>query len=343
MKPACLVVVLLATTLVGPSAEADALADIDACHAAANNGELEAAIALCTRAIEADDLSAANMAIALSNRGAIYIDVGRLDLAIQDFDAAIAIQPDAAASYVNRGNAYDIQGDYGRALDDYNQAISLQPELASAYLNRGVTYGNQENLDLELKDLDRAIQLDPDYATAYSNRAGVYYHLGEIDRSIEDYSKSIRLDPSSPVAIISRGVAYYYQSSYALADSDFKVAATDPGFRAYAEIWQSLVQRRMHPDDRAAPVFSADASGWPGPVGLYYQGRIGRQEVLDSAGDPDPQVSRGQRCEAAFYLAEWDLLNGNAELARRGFEDAIANCPSSYIERSSSALGLKRL
>jgi len=46
----------------------------------------------------------------------------------------------AALAYTNRGAAYANLGEYPRAIKDFDEALRLDPQLALAYTNRGATY-----------------------------------------------------------------------------------------------------------------------------------------------------------------------------------------------------------
>ena len=73
-------------------------------------------------------------------RGNAYAGKGDFAQAIQDYDKAIELKPDAASFYNNRGRAYFDQGELVRAIQDYDQAIDLDPDHTLAYYNRGVMW-----------------------------------------------------------------------------------------------------------------------------------------------------------------------------------------------------------
>ena len=68
---------------------------------------------------------------AYTNRGNLYADKGEKDLALNDYNQAIKLNPQLAEAYVNRGTLYQEKGEYELALKDYNQAIKLNPQLAA--------------------------------------------------------------------------------------------------------------------------------------------------------------------------------------------------------------------
>ncbi len=72
-----------------------------------------------------------------NNRGIAYYKLGQYEMAIQDYDDAILIDPQNAGTYYNRGFTYYDLGQYERAIQDYDEVIRLNPQDAWAY-NTGV-------------------------------------------------------------------------------------------------------------------------------------------------------------------------------------------------------------
>ncbi|WP_044034478.1 tetratricopeptide repeat protein, partial [Microcystis aeruginosa] len=80
-------------------------------------------------------------------------------------------------AYNNRGNLYYNQQKYDLALSDYSKAIELNPNFAEAYNNRGVLYSYQQKYELALADFNKAIEINPNSADAYYNRGIGGEHL----------------------------------------------------------------------------------------------------------------------------------------------------------------------
>ena len=89
-------------------------------------------------------------------------------LAIENFDEAIRLDPEYAESYVGRGDAY-------LALDQYQKAI---------FFNRGLAYRRLGQLQRAIEDYGEAIRLDPTYMNAYVNRGFAYNQLGRYQQAM---------------------------------------------------------------------------------------------------------------------------------------------------------------
>ena len=165
---------------------------------------------------------------AYCNRGVTYGEKGDFDLAVQDFDKAIALKPDHAQAYNNRGVAYAEKGEFARAIQDYDKAIGLKPDLAETYDNRGVAYAKKGEFARAIQDFDKTIDLKPDDAEAYNNRGYAYRKKGDLDRATQDYKKAIDLKPDDAKAYYNRSVAWLILKEWDKARSDL-IAAKSKG------------------------------------------------------------------------------------------------------------------
>jgi len=161
-------------------------------------GNYEEAIEFYSLAIDAGDLPDKSLAYVYNNRGASYRNLSRYNHAIEDYDAAIRLNPDYATAFYNRGIAYDRKGFHGLAIDDFDTAIRLNPDLPDAYNQRGLAYSREGRFDVAIENFSEAIRLDPELDTAYFNRGLAYQLKGEAERAAEDLKKSYALDPANP-------------------------------------------------------------------------------------------------------------------------------------------------
>jgi tetratricopeptide (TPR) repeat protein len=67
--------------------------------------------------------------------------------------------------------------------NDYNSAIALQPNIAEAWYDRVTTLANLEQYDRAIADLSEAIRLKLDFALAYCNRGASKFSTGQFDEA----------------------------------------------------------------------------------------------------------------------------------------------------------------
>jgi tetratricopeptide (TPR) repeat protein len=72
---------------------------------------------------------------------------GRNEEALAMFAAALALNPNAAATLFNQGNLLETMGRSQDALVSFDKALSLKPDAAEAWNNRGKTLRNLRRPD----------------------------------------------------------------------------------------------------------------------------------------------------------------------------------------------------
>lgn len=104
------------------------------------------------------------------------------------------------AFFRKRADENNFKGEFELAVNDYNKAIELNPKDAASYLNRGRAYSGKKNYDLAILDYNKTIELNPQDSTAYFNRADVYEKKGNMQQAIGDYQKAVELDAGNEPA-----------------------------------------------------------------------------------------------------------------------------------------------
>jgi len=115
-------------------------------------------------------------------------------------DAGTETPETIATAHFNRGLAHHAKREFDLAIADYDRAIALNPEFAEAYNYRGKAYFQKGDHDAAMPDLDRAIALNPEYAGAYANRGLVLGWEGKKERAAADFREVLALRPGDPVA-----------------------------------------------------------------------------------------------------------------------------------------------
>ena len=112
-----------------------------------------------------------NDAIGHCRRGAAHLHQGTADLALSDFDEALARDEEMPEAYHGRANAYRLQGNADAAMADFDKALSLEPRLVAGLIDRANASRKSGSLDQAIRDLDSAILIMK--TMAYSGRIGV--------------------------------------------------------------------------------------------------------------------------------------------------------------------------
>ena len=155
-------------------------------------GDFHAALHFIDRAVSING-SAAN----LNARGMLYGLNNRHQKAIDDFSAAIGLDPQMQCAYYNRGAARMEIKDYDGAISDLAVSLRMNPKDALSSMQLGEACLGKGNIEMALHYLNRAIALAPRFPLAYKERAGARAADNNMDGYMEDMEMAIRLGQES--------------------------------------------------------------------------------------------------------------------------------------------------
>lgn len=122
------------------------------------------------------------LAYVYHNRAYTKASLGQRQSALADYDAAIRLSPECAASYTNRGELKYSLGEREAAQADFEAAIRADPEFAQPYTERA-----REKLRWG-RDADAKADLE--IAMKLAHAAGDETHQGYVESLLEDINES---------------------------------------------------------------------------------------------------------------------------------------------------------
>jgi serine/threonine-protein kinase len=141
--------------------------------------------------------------------------------AINDFTAALKLDPRNFEAFANRALAHKGLGNHAAAVADCDAALKEEDHLAVLVL-RGECYCYLKDYEKALRDLDRAVQKDPNNAEAWATRGLVYLNMDRHDDAIRDLDKALDLDPKDDQS-------YFFRAQARRSKKDFEGALQDYG------------------------------------------------------------------------------------------------------------------
>jgi tetratricopeptide (TPR) repeat protein len=291
------------------------------------------------------------------DRALLRRETGDLDGAIADIDAALQVSSDYADAYRQRALLRHQKNDTDGAMADLAQAIRLKPDDPRPYLARGEILRDTGQTDAAKAEFDAAIGRNPKDATGWLQRGALQlFWRGDAAAAAADLDTAVRT-----------GVEYYgYQRLFAYGirvpklNIDIPPPSEPPGFALnvpfvpsiyHAVVWRHIARVRAGQDDAAElaeaksrlefdiwtgrnPVVVAlvdwrQRIAWPGQIAALFVGDATPDAVRSAAeAAPSAYDLALRRCEADFYVAEYRLLKGETEEARKLLQSAVAGCPA---------------
>jgi tetratricopeptide (TPR) repeat protein len=140
----------------------------------------------CSAVIESGSLSPAMLGFALYNRGNASLSLGDYVRAVEDYDHSIEANPADANTFKARCWALSIIGRLDEALADCSAALALQPGQDDALESRGLIYLRKSEWRRAAGDFNAALQLNPSLPGSLFGRGIAQLRLGAGDAGHAD-------------------------------------------------------------------------------------------------------------------------------------------------------------
>ena len=186
--------------------------------------------------------------------GRIHDDLGKHDLALQEYQHALQLNPRDADALNGMAHAYEGAGRLSEAEATYKKAAALRPDYWDGYNSLGVFYSRQRRYQDALAQYRHAAELTPDNAQIYANIGAAYFDMGDpkvLPEAENALKKSIELSPSYP-AYANLGYLYLAEKRYAesAATTEKALQLNDKNFQVWANL--ALAYGWLKQNDKAA-------------------------------------------------------------------------------------------
>lgn len=306
-------------------------------------------------------------------RGTTRAAAGDRAGAIEDFTAALDLDPRDTAALIERALSYEAQRKHPQALADYDAAIAIKPDLARAYALRSYARARAEDAAGALADAERAVQLAPGESLSFEARASMRERAGDLAGASADLDRALDLTPRSGLARARRGFLRLLRGDVGGAHADYEMDTRLRPEHARAHLDLGIVRAlegdrdgaieslakavALAPDDVYGPLWLAGVGGprdplervadskkWPAPIVRFYLGKLSQEELLAEAKRaPAPKEQNEHLCEATTFAALEAEHAGDPARARALYEASIATGITNYYESAWARVRLGQL
>jgi Flp pilus assembly protein TadD len=197
---------------------------------------------------------------------------GDVEGARQQYELALALNPQNADAHNNLGNILTREGSTDKAIPHYVAAIDAEPEHTRARFNLGMRLVDKGQMFEAEQHLRDAIRLDPGYTDALEALGRIVGGQGRNDEAVELYRRVLALDPDRAQVHFNLGLSLEQLGVFDAAEQHYRAAIRiSPNVykphnnlavllyrrQRYAEAWESVRRAQAlggapHPDFLAA-------------------------------------------------------------------------------------------
>jgi tetratricopeptide (TPR) repeat protein len=173
--------------------------------------------------------------------GTLLLRERRYAEAQQAFEEAVSCRTDWAEAWTNLGTAHAILGDNAEALRCYDEALQLDGKNPECHNNIGQVLTRQGKYAVAVRAFDNALKLDSRYAEAYSNKGNALYYAGHLAEAAAAYRDAIEQEPDVARYRFNLAAVLAERGETELAQRQYREAMRlDPAWpeRASKEAWK---------------------------------------------------------------------------------------------------------
>ena len=137
---------------------------------------------------------------ALHLLGVIAGQVGRIEIAVQLIEKAVALHPGEAFFHCNLAKYCIDLGRFEQALTETQAALKLAPRVADSFYNMGIALQGLNRQDEAMGAYRTALEIKRDHAQAHANLANIYKDRGNIGQAMAHLRFAVRFGETLSVA-----------------------------------------------------------------------------------------------------------------------------------------------
>jgi tetratricopeptide (TPR) repeat protein len=163
-------------------------------------------------------------ALAHTERGAAFLELGDITSAAKEYEAALAVEPDDVYSLMNLAMCHGLEGRYPVALDLAKTAVSREPDNVDALVTLGDIQRKSGSPEDAVLTLERARAVAPQSESVVDSLAETLIAIGQVDQALK-IARALTVDlPESAMAWRALGnqilaLGYFTESIVALRRS----------------------------------------------------------------------------------------------------------------------------
>lgn len=184
--------------------------------------------------------------------GLMHWQSGKLDLAIQSFEAALVLEPENALIWEDLCGVQLASGNVEMALGSIRRSIAIDDERAQSWLMLATVLHRMQDQDLAASAYGKAIMLDPTIASAHFGLGIIHFRKGRPTQALQCLRQAVTHDPQNAHAQLCLGHACYATGDFVgtvrSLDAAGELGPLDPAsasVRIKAMTFQAIIEGKV--------------------------------------------------------------------------------------------------
>lgn len=153
--------------------------------------------------------------------GIVLQAMGDVEGAVEQYQAALRLDPLYATAMVNLGFLSEYQGLFDESIKYYSDALKINSDNSMVHNNLGHVYELFGDPDKALESYLRALEIDPENSVAMQNIAGLYLSRGMLEQATDALNSALAMGPASPA--IYNNLAFILYKQMKITDARNKI------------------------------------------------------------------------------------------------------------------------
>jgi tetratricopeptide (TPR) repeat protein len=194
------------------------------------------------------------------NLGVAYYHQGRMQDAAAEFRAALQLDSKWAQAHSHLGDALRALGQAEQAIREYREALWLDPKLAWAHFGLGGALLATGQREKAVQEYRTAAELDPKNVDLRFRIGIVLMEAGQPEEAIKEYRETIQLDPEHPEAHCNLGNLLRDRGRFAEALAALKrgheLGSRRPNWKNPSAQWVQRCERLMALEEKLPAILA---------------------------------------------------------------------------------------
>ncbi len=149
---------------------------------------------------------------------------GRIDEAISHYQSVLEINPDDMVAHFNLGAVLLDRGEVDEAVARFRKALEIGPDFVAPHFKLAVALAGRGQAEEAMAHYQRALEINPDLAVAHNNLGAMLAGRGQVDEAIDHYRKAVEIKPDYEEAHNNLGYLLFRKGAAVEAMASFRKA-----------------------------------------------------------------------------------------------------------------------